>query len=524
MEETGQKLRFRVVESQVSAPWEENLVFLVEDAWDDWFTYSTMYQVIICDDAKSKRRVGAIKIGQIDMAVGQRRPAIPRDFEALDERFFSLGESADYYEGLNELEEATRTGILVSLNDMAANLELFVRVRTLSVTQVSLLRGISRTEVEGQFHRMTQGAAKLTPFHFAFTAPKWASRNQPDLRLEFKVEPESFPPTNVHVLIGRNGVGKTHTLNLMVKALAAKPASAAQSGFFERVGKVGYFGASIFSNLVSVCFSAFDSFELLPDEAGDHIRYEYIGLRRTGRGVTKGPKSPEMLATEFVDSAIALQDEGKHKRWKAALETLESDRIFAAADITSFIGTLKSKSLEQGPDPDVVKKARDVFEKLSSGHQIVLLTITRLVQSVEEQSIVLLDEPEGHLHPPLLAAFVRSLSDLLYHRNGVAIIATHSPVVLQEVPKSCAWKIERSGRATKVERPEVETFGENLGILTREVFGYQLTSSGFHRMLRQVADTTKSYEAAISRFEGELGDEARAILRVMFLNKERGEE
>jgi hypothetical protein len=38
--------------------------------------------------------------------------------------------------------------------------------------------------------------------------------------------------------------------------------------------------------------------------------------------------------------------------------------------------------------------------------------------------------------PPLLAAMMRALSDLLVDRNGVAVVATHSPVVLQEVPAS----------------------------------------------------------------------------------------
>lgn len=473
-------------------------------------------------------RVGAVKIGQIGMKNDQRRPDLPRDFSTLEKTFFSLGNDADYYDSLNDLGEEIRLDVLTSLNDIAADPGLWDDVKSLDVTRVSLLRGISRTEVEGHFRRMTQGAAKLTPFHFAFIGPKWASKNQEDLRFEFDVEPESFPPTNVHVLIGRNGVGKTHTLNLMVRALAGKPASAAQSGTFEVTRRETYSGSSLFANLVSVCFSAFDSFELLPDEAGDHIRYEYIGLQRQ-RGsaeskLRKGPKSPEMLATEFVESATEIEDSGKAKRWRTALETLEVDTIFKAASITSFIGRLGSRSLRTGPDPEAIKEARGVFGKLSSGHQIVLLTITRLVQSVEERSLVLLDEPEGHLHPPLLSAFVRSLSDLLYHRNGVAIIASHSPVVLQEVPRNCAWKIDRFGRSTKVERPQVETFGENLGVLTREVFGYQLTSSGFHRMLQQVVDSTTSYDAAVRKFDRQLGDEARALLRVMFLNKEREEE
>ncbi|MEN2590199.1 AAA family ATPase, partial [Acinetobacter baumannii] len=48
--------------------------------------------------------------------------------------------------------------------------------------------------------------------------------------------------------------------------------------------------------------------------------------------------------------------------------------------------------------------------RMSSGHAIVLFTITRLVDVVGEKSLVLFDEPEVHLHPPLLSAFLRTLS------------------------------------------------------------------------------------------------------------------
>ncbi|MDK7046806.1 AAA family ATPase, partial [Escherichia coli] len=98
---------------------------------------------------------------------------------------------------------------------------------------------------------------------------------------------------------------------------------------------------------------------------------------------------------------------------------------------------------------------------------------------------VLIDEPESHLHPPLLSAFIRALSDLLLDRNGLSIIATHSPVVLQEVPKRCVWKINRSRLSTESRRPDIETFGENVGILTREVFGLEVVKSGFHDLLVQ---------------------------------------
>lgn len=91
-----------------------------------------------------------------------------------------------------------------------------------------------------------------------------------------------------------------------------------------------------------------------------------------------------------------------------------------------------------------------------------------------------MDEPESHLHPPLLSAFTRALADLLTNRNGVAIIATHSPVLLQEVPRECVWKLRRNGLVASADRPECETFAENVGFLTREVFQLEVAKSGFH--------------------------------------------
>jgi hypothetical protein len=85
---------------------------------------------------------------------------------------------------------------------------------------------------------------------------------------------------------------------------------------------------------------------------------------------------------------------------------------------------------------------------------------------------------------------------------------------LQEVPKSCAWILWRSGREARVARPEIETFGENVGILTREVFGLEVTNSGFHKMLKIAVDVPgNDYESIMQKFAGQLGAEAQAIAR-----------
>lgn len=319
------KLRFKVVPSARNVVCDPNTVFLVDDDWDDWFTYATTYQVWICVEDSRRCRLGSIKIGQLNMEADQRRADLPQEFSALDERFFSLGQEPDYYEALNQRGADFRNDFLQSLNDIAANLELWEQVKELNVTRRSLLRGISHSEVEGQLHRMTEGGAKLTSFNFTYRGPKRDARDANSIELSFDVEPESFPPTNVHVLIGRNGVGKTHTMNLMTKALVAKSAIAAQSGSFVTTDGWGEDTAgSPFSNLVSVCFSAFDRFLLRPDDLGEDnvISFSYVGLRRFGRQGNL-TRSPESLATEFVKSAVECSVGSRKARWITALDTLE---------------------------------------------------------------------------------------------------------------------------------------------------------------------------------------------------------
>lgn len=486
--------------------------YLLTDNWDDWFKYNTMYTLVVFDGDGQRHSIGSVKIGQFEMEEGQRRAAIPQDFDVLDDRFFSLGQDDSYYEALNALGPEMRDRILMALKDVALDPDLFRRALGEKVTGVSLLRAVTPASVQGQFHRMAGGGVRLSRYNFSYTLPRSTRSRINPVRLEFEVEPESEPPTNIHVLIGRNGVGKTRLLNGMTCALVGAESEKEDVGSFE--GKTeDLLDDRLFANLVSVTFSAFDPFGPLPSrqDKSRGIHYAYIGLRRTGfgeDGKLHPPRTPDELSSVFGRSVWLCRQGARVSRWRRALEMLEADPIFKEAEVASLAGG-------DLPEKEFRLRARTLFSKLSSGHKIVLLTITRLVETVEERTLVLLDEPEAHLHPPLLSAFVRALSDLLVDRNGVGIIATHSPVVLQEVPRRCVWKVRRTNLRVEAERPEIETFGENVGILTREIFGLEVTDSGFHKMLRDAVSEGADYEEIVQRFGGELGGEAKAIIRAL---------
>jgi len=512
-------MRFEVISDSRRAPNEGRRVgYLWADNWNDWFKYQTLFYLTYFDDAGEKHVIGSVKIGQFGMAEDQSRPDLPEKFEELDARFFSLGQDAEYYSAIMALEPETANSFLAALNDIAANEELYQQTLEEDVTGVSLLRYVNMRTIEEQYRRILGGGAELTDYTFRYAGPAPLIEDVDPLYLEFDVTPNSRPPTNIHVLIGRNGVGKTFLLNAMTRALVSSDSDKDKDGQFKSVGdEFEEVRASPFANILSITFSAFDDFQIVRQNrnATEGVRYTNVGLRKRMKNkkdkwitITRGPDD---LAREFSLSAKLCARGIKAERWRKALITLEADPLFAEAEVAG---------LADVDEESFGRVAGRLYRRLSSGHKIVLLTITKLVETVEEKTLVIMDEPEAHLHPPLLAAFVRALSDLLINRNGVAIIATHSPVVLQEVPSSCVWKIVRHGGAAEASRPEIETFAENVGVLTREVFGLEVTRSGFHKMLADAVRDEQRIREVLRKFDNELGAEGRALINSMIASRD----
>jgi predicted ATPase len=520
---------FTVVDSVSSIPAGPRAhVYLIVDYWDDWFKFRTMYTMLLYDDNGERHRIGSVKIGQAGLLPAQaaqglppgtRVPQLPPTFDALDPAvFFSLGQDEDYYSTLRSLPVQLCEYVLVNLCDCAFNLTIFDRHLHQLVMQESLLRSVRDGNVRNRLHRLAHGDAELTRFQFRYTlpAPPPEAGMQvpppPPPTLTFHVEPNSHPPTNVHVLVGRNGAGKTRCIQTLVNAVLGRPSEASPPGILERMG--ANHDEWDFAGLVSVSFSAFDEFEAPPSVADLTLRAGFVGLRGTelvDGQLRDALKTKDDLAQDFVNSFTVCREEPRRTRWLKAVRTLATDPLFAEVDVERFL------QYEGDGWQGAVAHA---FKKFSSGHSIVLLITTRLVELVDEKTLVVLDEPEGHLHPPLLAAFVRAVSDLLVSRNGVALISTHSPVVLQEVPMSCVWMLRRTRTVAAVERPSMETFGESVGVLTREVFGLEVSNSGFHKMVAAVANEAgRRFEEVEARFAGQLGSEAKVLARSLIAQR-----
>ena len=513
---------FTVLERGQSPPKDsKNHSFLITDHWDDWAKFRTMFRLIVFDNEGKQYDIGSVKIGQFGLEPcpagkvtrkGQRSPDIPAEFQELTDQFFSIGQDEDYYEMLYTVPNTDLTiEVFNGLKDCAYDLELFGKAINEEVLNESLLRDVRLSSVKERYHRLAHGNAQLTEYKFEYIFPKQGD-NTDGPTISFSVKPDSIPPSNIHVLIGRNGVGKTRCISNFTNSISqfSNPEKSYDYPFGTLRSVDNYSDEFPFSGIVSITFSAFDSFRI-PDFSKSKIRYNYVGLWEETPD-NEEPMNPiewNKLSEDFCNSFDKCRKGLRSKRWIEVVQALENDPLFSENQVTSLIDLSRNDW-------------SNFFSRLSSGHAIVLLTITRLVELVDERTLIMIDEPESHLHPPLLSAFVRAISDLLIKRNGVAIIATHSPVVLQEVPKSCVWKLSRTGTVTVAERPIIETFGENVSVLTRHIFGLEVTNSGFHALLRDAIETKNlDYDAVLELFNHQLGAEGKAIAQGLIAERNR---
>lgn len=130
-----------------------------------------------------------------------------------------------------------------------------------------------------------------------------------------------------------------------------------------------------------------------------------------------------------------------------------------------------------------VKKEIDgeiTFKELSEGEQQLLTVLGLLKFTKDEESLVLLDEPDTHLNPIWKWEYLEFLNDVFRDRTKKeldttqVIINSHDPLVIGSLEKNQVQVFKRNSETGHItaEEPDVSPRGLGVaGILTSELFG-----------------------------------------------------
>lgn len=358
-------------------------------------------------------------------------------------------------------------------------------------------------------------------------------------------------PHDINVLIGPNGVGKSQLLHQMVEGWI-RPSTEGP----------GFDPHPNLSQLVVVSYSPFERFPV--DMHGVTVQdknvYRYFGFRGRSEATGKIRLSHEFPKRNAAESLIAcLTDDQKYKaiaEWARKVSTVETvlhhafEFDFAAVEIEPkkrVRSLYKNADAVDGPieisvgeklylpiashtmDEAISEKIREAcmpksgvafFKEgepleLSSGQRLFAYIVIDLLGVIRRNSLVLIDEPELFLHPTLEIQFIEMLKEILRGYNSKALLATHSEVLVREVPADCVHVMARTEDGLNISNPPFQTFGGDIQRISSYVFGDNAVSKPFERWVSRKLKDLGSAEALIEALGDDLSEELIVQIKSM---------
>ncbi|HHX8716641.1 ATP-binding protein [Vibrio alginolyticus] len=144
---------------------------------------------------------------------------------------------------------------------------------------------------------------------------------------------------------------------------------------------------------------------------------------------------PEVLLC-FSDSGVLLKSVSREKSIPYSSREL-ADLLMSGLVSVANIETVNGQCLHE-PGLSESAKMRPLASR-SSGEQCLFLLFLGIISSIDDNSLILIDEPEISLHPSWQQKFVEILNKSLRAYYGCHfIIATHSPLIVSDIAvKNC---------------------------------------------------------------------------------------
>ena len=512
----------------------------IKDGWND-FTYKCSYKYLIIYGAGHREVEGKVFLGftsKDDRILESGR--ISRKIDVVEAHelpdFFTLqGGMKNYRYFVEEHGVKESNRLLLALNDLVASRRVFKRTKLVEDAMKTEVFDLAFMRDSGRFFAFHNASSVLdgleaenfsrisTKLSLSYELAGFPCRHGFDLNFDT----DSILPKRIGVLIGRNGLGKSQALHTIVRSLVK-----GDSQFVDRE-----LGRPMISRLLAIATPGETANTFPPERANKRIKYRRLILNRSGK--SKASRGFCDLCVQLVRSEESI---GGKDRWRLFRESIQffpnieniviplsrnssasADHILRHKD-KYYVPLLKlGRGGEQANleiHGGIVGNANPMLHidgeilPLSSGQLAFIKFIVQACLFVENGTLVLLDEPETHLHPNFISEFVRILDRLLKLTGSIAVIATHSAYFVREVPRAqvLVFKDDIDGQIT-IQNPRLKTFGADVGAISYFVFEDEITNALVEELLEQFPQSSEDRRGFLQELEEELSADVVMYLR-----------
>ncbi len=444
---------------------ESECLCLLPDNWND-FGYCTLFELVYKDKDGTINHIGALRVLINDAVDKHTVHELPKEVMNFQEYTISMGCSEEYYTNLKNVFGTRFEQILFALHDIAyfpqfydSYLSKFPKQK--NAIDKSLFREDS-VERMMRLIKVKQKDAKrelINYFSFDYFPPFSDQEVGYKIEFDFRINNKSSPIKNlknrIHAFIGENGVGKTSLLNQI---------------FNEYSNKIDSLDNTNFSKVIVASSADVDGYRHEDSRFYSHV-CQIKELNDRSSGLLKIQKALTSifyhrsnqyysLLSEILDPSIVSQifETQEDKNTGQEYFTLSKDKL----------------------------KLQLILNKLSSGEKHMFLFLTEITAHIRYDSLLLIDEPEIHLHPRAVTVLMNGLQLLLRKFESYAIIATHSPLIIRELFASRVYVIDREDDHLIIRKVNIQTYGAGVQQITTEIFGDYFTESNQLALIRQL--------------------------------------
>lgn len=467
-----------------------SFVLVFNHSWND-FGYITEYDLFYYNENSEVTYIGSTKIMKIDDEADDS--SLADNFTELDINFCSVGQTIEYYSNLKQLFDRKFISVLYALKDAAFFPEINDKFENKTIFSKSLIRfdEAERLLREAKYLVYGYDLANLYSFTYDFK-PKFSDTT---VKVDFNFNNNTDSPDRIYGLIGKNATGKTQLITSL-------PIDIAKNNTKLFTPKT-----PLFSKVIAVSYSVFDSFE--QPKSTVSFNYKYCGLKDSNGELF----SDTGLVLRFHHTWKKIKELGRMIDWREILlNFIEEDLL------NTFIVNEEDKETLTVN----IEEFSKVRKSMSSGQNILLYVISEIIANIRYDSLILYDEPETHLHPNAISQLVNAIYELINKFESYCILATHSPLIIRELLSKNVLVIEREGNVASIRKIGIESFGENLTILTDEVFGNRSIPKQHKLIIEKLVVEGKSYDEIVSLLESDgLPLSLNALMTIKSLTNEK---